>query len=105
MSEAEVINLAVSETEVQSISTVAAKIVEEIKNFAEKHGVAIPYDIQKIEEDLIIFLTKRKVVNLRKIRVGILEGGGMIIGDTITGKRRADLIFRIIYKEGGARTP
>ena len=102
MSKAEVIDLVVSEAEVQSIAQVAARIVEEIRRFAERWHVAIPYDMNEIEEDLIVFLTKRKVVNLRKIRVGILEGGNIAIGDSISGKRRADLIFRIIYKKGGA---
>lgn len=103
MSEAEVIDLAVSEAEVQSISSVASRMVEEIRKFAEKWRVSIPYDIQRIEEDFIIFLTKRRIVNLRKVRVGILEGGDVQIGDIISGKRKADLIFRIVYKKGGAQ--
>jgi hypothetical protein len=82
MSQVEVIDLVVSEIEVQGISSVAAKkIVEKIKNFATRYNVTIPYNMQKIKEDFIIFLTKRKIVNLRKIRVGILEGGDIAIDD------------------------
>jgi len=104
MSQSEVIDVVVSEAEATSISEVASKIVNETASFANKWNVPIPYDLQKIEEDLIIFLTKRKQTNLTKLRVTVLEDGDVEFGDTVRGKRKADLIFRIVYKsQGGPR--
>jgi hypothetical protein len=105
MSQSEVVDIVVSEAEATSISEVASKIVDETKSFAAKWNTPIPYDLQKIEEDLIIFLTKRKKTNVTKLRVTILEGGGIEVGDNVRGQRKADLIFRIAYKpQGGLRT-
>ena len=105
MSQSEVIDVVVSEAEVTSISEVASKIVDETKSFAERYDAPLSFDPQKVEEDLIIFLTKRKKVDLTKLRVTILEGGDVEFGDSVRGRRKADLIFRIIYKpQGGLRT-
>jgi hypothetical protein len=102
MAESQVIDVVVSEAEATSISEVASKITSETASFANKWNVPIPYDLQKIEEDLIIFLTKRKETNLTKLRVTVLEGGDVEFGDTVRGKRKADLIFRIVYKPQGS---
>jgi hypothetical protein len=102
MAESQVIDMVVSEAEATSISEVASKIVNETKSFADKWNVPIPFDLQKIEEDLIIFLTKRKQTKLTKLRVTVLEDGNVEFGDTIHGQRRADLIFQIIYKPQGS---
>ncbi|MCW4010029.1 MAG: hypothetical protein NWF05_05360 [Candidatus Bathyarchaeota archaeon] len=101
MSESEVIDIAVSESEATSISETASRIVNETKSFAKRYNTNMPFDPQKVEEDLIIFLTKRKKVNLTKLRVTILEDGNVGFGDTIEGNRKADLIFRINYKPHG----
>jgi hypothetical protein len=104
VAESQVVDIVVSEAEAASISEVASKIVNETADFANKWNVEIPYDLQKIEEDLIIFLTKRKQTNLTKLRVTVLEDGDVEFGDTVKGKRKADLIFRIVYKaHGGPR--
>jgi hypothetical protein len=104
MAESQVVDIVVSEAEAASISEVASKIINETASFANKWNVEIPYDLQKIEEDLIIFLTKRKQTNLTKLRVTVLEDGDVAFGDTVSGKRKADLIFRIVYKpQGGPR--
>jgi|GEM_PF-3041271 hypothetical protein len=100
MSEVEVVNLAVSAAEVRSISEIATLIADEILKFAEKYGVADQYNRDRLEEDVALFLVKRKVVGLEELRISILEDGASI-GDSLTGKRIADLIFRIRYKEGG----
>jgi hypothetical protein len=102
MSQSEVVDIVVSEAEVMSISEVASKIVNETAAFADKWNVPIPYDLQKIEDDLLVFLTKRKQTNLTKLRVTVLEDGDVNFGDTVKGKRKADLIFRIIYKTQGS---
>ena len=46
-----------------------------------------------------IFLAKRRILNLTELRVSVLDGE-VEVGDRITGGRKADLIFRITYKEG-----
>jgi hypothetical protein len=102
VAESQVIDIVVSEAEAASISEVASKITNETASFANKWNVPIPYDLQKIEEDLIIFLTKRKQTNLTKLRVTVLEDGDVEFGDTVRGKRKADLIFRIVYKPQGS---
>lgn len=102
IAQSEVVDIVVSEAEATSISEVASKIVDETASFANKWNVPIPYDLQKIEEDLIIFLTKRKQTNLTKLRVTVLEDGDIGFGDTVRGKRKADLIFRIVYKSQGS---
>jgi len=98
-SESQVIDMVVSGTEVRSISEVASRIVQEILTFARKHGVENQFDPQRMEEDLIIFLAKRRILNLTELRVSVLDGE-VEVGDRITGGRKADLIFRITYKEG-----
>jgi hypothetical protein len=106
MSQSEVIDIAVSESEAMSVSETAAKIISETKAFGDKWNAKLSFDPKDVEEDFIIFLTKRKQTNLTKLRVTILEDGGIAVGDSIKGKRKADLIFRITYKpKGGARRP
>jgi len=100
MSQTEVIDLAVSAVEVRSISTIASLIANEVLRFAKKHGVADQYNRDKLEEDVALFLVKRRVVGLEELRVSILEDGANV-GGTLRGRRLADLIFRIRYKEGG----
>ena len=65
---------------------------------ARKYGVEDQFDRKSFEEDLAIFLVKRKIVGLRELRVSVLEGGDIRVGDVIRGKRRADLIIRLHYK-------
>ena len=96
--QAEVVEVAVSATEVRSISEVVSIITQEIKAFAEKHGVLDQFNEKSFEEDLAIFLVKRRIVDLRELRVSVLEGGDVQIGDVIRGNRRADLIIRLHYK-------
>lgn len=106
MSQSEVIDLVVSEAETTSISDTAVTIINETKAFGEKWDAKLSFDPPKVEEDLIVFLAKRKQTNLTKLRVTILEDGGIAVGNAIKGKRKADLIFRITYKQkGGARRP
>jgi hypothetical protein len=105
LSQSEVVDIVVSEAEATSISEVASKIVNETKSFAEKYNTPLPFDPQKVEEDFIVFLTKRKKVGLTRLRVTIMESGEVEFGDTLRGQRKADLIFRIVYKnQGGLRT-
>jgi hypothetical protein len=101
MSETQVVDVAISTTEVKSIADVAAKLAEEITEFAKYYGVGDQIDPKKLEEDFIIFLARRKVLDLRELRVSVLEGGEIQLGNTIRGSRRADLIIRIHYKKGG----
>jgi hypothetical protein len=101
MSQTQVVDVAISTTEVKSIADVAAKIVHEIKDFAKYYGVEDQFDPRKLEEDLIIFLVRRKILDLRELRVSVLEGGDIRLGNTIRGSRRADLLIRIHYKKGG----
>jgi len=103
MSGAEVIDLAISSTEVQSISQTITAIIQAILAFANKYGVGDQFDVKRMEDDFAIFLVKRKVVNLRELRVSVLEDGGIQLGDTVTGKRRADLFIRLHYKDGVSR--
>jgi hypothetical protein len=104
MSESEVIDIVVSQAEATSISEIASKIVTETKDFANRYGAALSFDPEKLEEDFIVFLTKHKKVDLTRLRVTVLEGGDVEFGDKIKGKRKADLIFRIVYKQqGGSR--
>lgn len=56
-----------------------------------------------MEDDLAIFLVKRNVVNLRELRVSVLEDGDIQFGDSVSGNRCADLFIRLHYKEGGFR--
>jgi len=100
MSETEVIDLAISSTEVRSLSEVIAIIVQALLGFAQKYGVADQFDAKRMEEDLAIFLVRRRVVNLTELRATILEGGDLQLGDTIRGNRKADLLIRLHYKEG-----
>lgn len=98
MSKSEVRSISVSVSEAKSISEVARTIVEEIDDFARRHGVADQFDKNKMLEDCIIFLAERDIVGLEEIRVSILEDG-VSFGNSVRGTRVADLIFRIIYKE------
>jgi len=100
MSEAESITLTISESEVRSISEVAKRIVVEIEEFARKHGVQDQFDKRQLLEDLYVFLVERHVVGLEELRVSILEDGSISTDNVISGRRIADLIFRIVYREG-----
>jgi len=98
MSQTETVEVAVSATEVKSLSEIVSIITQEIETFARKYGVEDQFDRKSFEEDLAIFLVKRKIVGLRELRVSVLEGGDIRVGDVIRGKRRADLIIRLHYK-------
>jgi len=74
--------------------------IQELLGFARKYGVADQFDPKRMEEDLAIFLVKRRVVNLTELRATVLEGGDIQLGDTIRGARRGDLLIRLHYKEG-----
>ena len=100
MSETEVIDIAVSSAEVKSISEVITVIIQALLGFAAKYGVSDQFDAKRMEEDLAIFLVKRRVVGLTELRATILEGGDIQLGDTVSGNRRADLLIRLHYKEG-----
>jgi len=100
MSETEVLDLTIATAEVKSINEVVTAIVQALQNFAQKYGVADQFNSKQIEEDLAIFLVKRRVVNLTELRATILEGGDIQLGNTIKGNRKADLIVKLHYKEG-----
>jgi len=100
MSATETVNLTVSATEVRSISDVASIIANTIQKFAEKYGVEDQYDQVKLEKDLSYFLVKRNAVGLEEIEISILDDGSATMGGTVTGRRLADLIFRIRYADG-----
>lgn len=97
MSTTETINLTVSATEVRSISDVASIIANTIQKFADKYGVGDQYDKSRTERDITYFLSKRVVVGLEELEVSILDDGSTSVGGTMTGRRKADLIFRIRY--------
>jgi hypothetical protein len=100
MSTTEIVNLTVSKTEVQSVSTIASLVTEKIVNFAEKYGVRGQFDEKKLEEDLIFFLVKSKTVRIEELEITILDDGSTAVGGTIVGRRLADLRFRITYSDG-----
>lgn len=103
MSSAEVetrtVTLSVSSSEANSIAQIASLISNEILQFATKHGVAGQYHKDEMESDLIIFFAKRQTVGLQELRVSITDEGAEI-GNTITGRRLADLRFRVNYTSG-----
>lgn len=80
MSETEVVNLTIDATEVLSISDVASIMANRIQKFTDKHGVGYQHDKQQSEEDFIVFLTKRGVLNLETLEVHILEDGQIGVG-------------------------
>ena len=100
MSEVESVTLTISEAEVKSVSEVAQRIVNEIERFARKHGVEDQFDKRQLLEDLYVFLVERHVVGLEELRVSILEDGSITADNVIKGRRVADLIFKIAYREG-----
>ena len=53
-----------------------------------------------MEKDISYFLVKSKAVRLEELEISILDDGSTNVGGTITGRRRADLIFRINYAGG-----
>lgn len=100
MSATETVNLTVSATEVRSISDVASLIANKIQKFADKYGVGDQYDKGRTERDVTYFLAKSKTVRLEELEISILDDGSTTVGGTMTGRRRADLIFRIQYADG-----
>lgn len=100
MSATEVVNQTVSSTEVKSISKIASILTKRTVDFAEKYGVRDQFDEKKLEEDLIFFLVKSKAVRIEELEISILEDGGASVGGAITGRRKADLVFRIDYADG-----
>ena len=99
MSKTKTVSLTVSVSEARSISEIAQTIVDEIDDFARKHGVSDQFDKDGLLQDCIIFLAERNKVGLEELRVSILEDG-VTFGNTVKGSRVADLIFHIIYREG-----
>jgi hypothetical protein len=99
MSATETVNLTVSATEVKSISDVASIIANTIQKFAEKYGVGDQYDKAKTERDVTYFLAKSKTVRLEELEISILDDGSTTVGGTMTGRRMADLVFRIRYAD------
>ncbi len=100
MSSTETIDLTVSGVETRSLSEIAAKASRKISEFAAKHGCGDQYDQKKTEEDLIVFLAKRNAVRLEELEVSILDDGSVDVGDTLSGRRKADLILRFNYTDG-----
>lgn len=100
MSATETVNLTVSATEVRSISDVASIIASKIQKFADKYGVGEQYDKGRTERDVTYFLAKSKTVRLEELEISILDDGSTTVGGTMTGRRKADLIFRIQYADG-----
>lgn len=99
LSSTETINLTISATEVRSVSDVASIIANTIQRFADKYGVGSQYDRARTESDLIYFLVKSKIVQLEELEVSILDDGRVGVGGALTGRRKADLIFRINYTD------
>ena len=99
MSKAEVIDMVVNATEARSIASVASKVVSEIQSFADGHNVASQFDPVRTKHDLVVFLAERAIVDPRQLRVSVLEGGDVQIGDSISGPRVADLFIRFRYRE------
>jgi hypothetical protein len=100
MSATETVNLTVSATEVRSISDVASIIANTIQKFADKYGVGDQYDKNRIERDITYFMSKSGTAGLEELEISILDDGSTIVGGTMTGRRMADLIFRIRYADG-----
>lgn len=100
MSETEVVNLTISTTEVQSVADVASIMAEKIQEFADRYGVGHQHDKQQSEEDFIVFLTKRGVLDLEELEVHILEDGQIGVG-SFSGRRLATLRFNIRYAGRG----
>jgi hypothetical protein len=112
MSQTEVVELTVSEAEVESVAGAASFINKHTKRFSSKHGVANQYNERTTEDDLIVYIAKRDIVQLQELEVSVLEDGAKDKGNTIQGKRKADLIFRINYapsagysKQSSRRSP
>ena len=103
MSATETVNLTVSASEVRSISKISSLIASKTKSFARKYGVEDQYDEAKLERDVSYFLVKSETVRLEELEISILDDGSTTVGGTMTGRRRADLIFRIRYADGGRR--
>lgn len=99
MSSTETVNLAVSTTEIGSVSDVASAISNKIEEFANKYGVGGQYNKERTKQDLILFLAERNKVGLEELEVSILDDGSVGVGDVITGRRKADLIFKIQYAD------
>lgn len=102
MSATEVVNLTIDATEVLSISDIASIMANRIQKFANKHGTGYQHDKQQSEEDFIVFLTKRGILNLETLEVHILEDGQIGVG-SFSGRRVATLRFNIRYTGRGYR--
>lgn len=103
MSATDTLNLTVSKTEIKNVSDTASVVTKKIVHIAEKYGVRGQFDEKKLEEDLIFFLVKSKTVRIEELEISIMDDGSTSVGGTITGKRLADLRFRISYSDGGRR--
>ena len=100
MSQSQVIDLAVSQVETASISETASRMKKEAARFSHKWDAQMPIPPDRLEDDAIIFLAKRKQTMMTALRITALEDG-IATGDTLSGQRKADLIFKISYKQGG----
>jgi len=100
MSATETANITVNKNETQSVSENASLITKKIVQIADKYGVRGQFDETKLEEDLIFFLVKNKTVRIEELEISIMEDGSASVGGTISGRRLADLRFRISYSDG-----
>ncbi|MEM3368483.1 MAG: hypothetical protein QXM29_01665 [Nitrososphaerales archaeon] len=99
MSSTEVVNLTINATEVRSINDIATIMTNKIGEFADRYGVKDQLDSKRIEEDLIYFFVKRNTVGLERLEVHVLDDGEVAMG-SISGRRKASLIFNIRYSGG-----
>ncbi|MEM3143166.1 MAG: hypothetical protein QXW91_00855 [Candidatus Nitrosotenuis sp.] len=100
MSATETIDVVVNSTEVRSVSDITTIIASKTKSFARKYGVEDQFDEARLERDVSYLLVKSKTVGVEEFEISILGDGSTAVGGTITGKRIADLIFRIRYANG-----
>jgi len=102
LSETQVIDIVVDQTEVTSISRAIASVIKEAEAYTAKYGVRDQLDAVKLKKDAIELLVERSVVGLTELTLHVSEDG-VTEGNVISGKRIADLIFRFHYKEGAPR--
>lgn len=95
----EIVNLTVNKTETESVLKTASVVTKRVVYFAEKYGVRDQFDEKKLEEDLIVFLVKSKTVRIEELEISIMDDGSTSVDGTITGRRLADLRFRIRYSD------
>lgn len=99
MSATEVVDLTINATEVRSINDVSALIVSKIGQFANHYGVGDQFDAKTTEEDMSLFLVKRRQLGLEQLTVHILEDGEVAVG-SFAGRRKATIVFNINYVGG-----